>query len=406
MVGNKKLIDLINQEEKELVKLDYSPHSVRQYVFYCRQFLVYSGEHGREVYDEVLAASFLKERYNYPGESGSQPKSSCYAAKALCRLGELNKFGKFSEGKSFVPLPIPEKFLQSIKIYEDYCKKRNLIDYSIEINKRKLNCFFTHLTKSGIDRPHAITPTIISGYVATLDCYAKRTYGHIASVLRGYFKALYFAEYLPHNLAESIPGSRKPKEDNISAVWRSEDLEKILAAIDKGSSLGKRDFAVLMIARTYGIRAGDIRALQLNDFDWNNNIIRFVQSKTRKPVSLPLIKEVGEAVIDYLKYGRPKTGSSIVFVKHCAPYDGMNSIGYIFTKYQKLAGIICDEDWMHGINTLRHTLASDLLEKSVSIEVIAGILGHTTTASSQRYLHLDFKNLRRCSLEVDYVTSN
>ena len=217
---------------------------------------------------------------------------------------------------------------------------------------------------------------------------------------------MYFTGFLPQNLAGSVPGSSKPKSDNISAVWRSEDLEKLFSAIDRGSAAGKRDFAVLSVARAYGIRAGDIRRLQLADFDWNNSVIRFVQSKTNKPISLPLSKDVGEAVIDYLKYGRPKTDSSNVFVKHVAPYDELGSLGYIFTKYQKLAGIVCNEDWMHGIHTLRHTLASDLLEKSVSIEVIAGILGHTTAASSQRYLHLDFENLRKCSLEVDYVTSN
>jgi site-specific recombinase XerD len=287
-----------------------------------------------------------------------------------------------------------------VKIFEDYCIKRNLIEYSIEILKRKLNCFFIYLCENGVNSPKQITPIDISRYIATLNNYAKRTCEHHTSALRGYFRALFFAGYLPNNLAESVPRINKPRSENLSMVWRNEDLEKIFAAIDRGSAVGKRDYAILTIAKTYGIRAGDIRALKLENFDWNNSTIQFVQSKTGKSLSLPLSEKVGSAVVDYLKYGRPKTDSRNIFVKHVAPYDGISSIGYIFKKYLTLASIVFDDKLMHGVHTLRHTLASDLLEKSVPIEVIAGILGHTTAASSKRYLHLDFDNLRKCALEV------
>jgi len=150
----------------------------------------------------------------------------------------------------------------------------------------------------------------------------------------------------------------------------------------------------------------NIKNLKLTDLYWDKNIIEFTQLKTTQKITLPLLPEIGWAIIDYLKSGRPTTDCPYVFVIHKAPYSQVQKVGNIVARYQRESGIKVKSGNQHGIHSLRHTLASRLLEQHVDLELISGILGHVDVNSAKVYLHTDIDGLRQCALslekEVDY----
>ncbi len=162
------------------------------------------------------------------------------------------------------------------------------------------------------------------------------------------------------------------------------------------------DYAIILLACRLGLRCTDIKNLTMDNFHWEDKKLVFVQSKSRATLSLPLTPEVGWAVIDYLKYGRPNVQSHRVFVRHIAPFlpfsEG-NHLKQIITKYIRRAHLPTLKK-KTGMHSLRHTLASMLLENDTPLPTISDILGHIDTESIAVYLKVDIKKLKECSLDL------
>ncbi|MBU3198540.1 hypothetical protein LL037_18925 [Clostridium estertheticum] len=132
------------------------------------------------------------------------------------------------------------------------------------------------------------------------------------------------------------------KQTRIQSVWAVSDLEKLIAAIDKGSPMGKRDYAIILLACRLGVSVSDIKKLMFVNFHWENNELVFIQSKTRNILSLPITQDVGWAVIEYLKCGRHKVESSYVFIRYLAlflPFSEDDHLSQMITKYMRLEHI-------------------------------------------------------------------
>ena len=161
-----------------------------------------------------------------------------------------------------------------------------------------------------------------------------------------------------------------------------------------------------LLACRLGLRAGDIRTLKLDHLHWEDSRIEFTQSKTTTPLSLPLTEEVGEALIDYLRSGRPKTADREVFLKLSPPFGpfGRNNNLYgVVTYWRRLAGITFRSPRKRGIHSLRHTLATRLLEQGTPFPTIADILGHTSLESTRIYAKADVEALRSVALDPEEV---
>jgi integrase len=155
-----------------------------------------------------------------------------------------------------------------------------------------------------------------------------------------------------------------------------------------------------------GLRAGDIRTLKLDQLHWEVSTIELTQSKTGMPLILPLTSEVGEALIDYLKSGRPQTEHREVFVKVNPPFDPFmanSNLHHIVTYWRRLAGIRFRTPQKRGIHSLRHTLATRLLQKGTPFTTIAEILGHTSLESTRIYAKADVEALRSVALDPEEV---
>jgi integrase len=190
-------------------------------------------------------------------------------------------------------------------------------------------------------------------------------------------------------------------------VWDHELILKLLGAIDRSSAKGKRDYAILLLACRLGLRAGDIRTLKLDHLHWEDSRIEITQSKTTTSLSLPLTEEVGEALIDYLRSGRPKTADREVFLKLNPPFDPFreaNNLYHIVTYWRRLAGITFRSPQKRGIHSLRHSLATRLLEQGTPFPTIADSLGHTSLESTRIYAKADVEALRSVALDTEEVS--
>jgi integrase len=128
--------------------------------------------------------------------------------------------------------------------------------------------------------------------------------------------------------------------------------------------------------------------------------------KTNRPLTLPLPDDVGNAVIEYLKHGRPPVESSYVFVKHVPPFDSLKTVFLILDKHIRRAGIDMRPGSHKGSHALRHSLASRLLDNDVPVETIAAILGHQDPNVTYGYLKVGFKALADCALDPEEVMGN
>ena len=140
-------------------------------------------------------------------------------------------------------------------------------------------------------------------------------------------------------------------------------MEALLAAVDRGSPKGKRDYAILLLACRLGLRVSDIVGLRLEHLHWREDRIEMAQAKTGAPLVLPLNEEVGEALIDYLQHGRPVTHHREVFLRLKAPvepFSRYDNLHQILTFYRQRAGIALPAQARKGLHSLRHTVATPL----------------------------------------------
>jgi integrase len=190
----------------------------------------------------------------------------------------------------------------------------------------------------------------------------------------------------------------------LPTVWTSEEIQKILNAVDRGNPTGKRNYAMILLVARLGLRIGDVKNLRLSDIDWQKNCIRVLQSKTEIPLTLPLLNDVGWAVIDYLKDGRPITEADNVFVRHNPPFISFASTSSLHGMISGIiskAGIPAGKKPRIGMHSLRHSLASGLLQNNVEVNVISEILGHSSPESVRHYVRVDLPALRKCALNVE-----
>jgi integrase len=199
---------------------------------------------------------------------------------------------------------------------------------------------------------------------------------------------------------------RNVRRRGIPSIWSKEEAKRIIDAVNTAGPTGKRDMAILLMISRLGMRQSDVVNLRFDNINWSACTLTFIQVKTNRPLTLPLPDDVGSAVIEYLKHGRPPVESSYVFVKHVPPFDPLKSVFLILDKHITHAGIVRRPGKQKGSHVLRHSLASRLLDNDVPVETIAAILGHADTNQTYDYLKVGFKALAECAIDPEEVMGN
>jgi integrase len=244
----------------------------------------------------------------------------------------------------------------------------------------------------------------IDAFVATLAGYQAKTVEHKLCAVRSFLR---FAEndgLVDGAVLAVLPAAKSTRRARIPSVWDPAEVTKILEAVDRANPSGKRDYAIILMITRLGLRGIDVKRLRFGDLDWPGNRLSVVQAKTGRRVQLPLLKDVGWALIDYIRSGRPRCDCPEVFIRHTAPlgpFSNQDHLHQILVKHARAAHVALGEKRRHGMHSLRHTLATRLLEGGTPIEQIADILGHQSVTATGVYLKSSLSLLAKCALDPD-----
>jgi site-specific recombinase XerD len=217
--------------------------------------------------------------------------------------------------------------------------------------------------------------------------------------LRGFLRYVHFKGLLEQDLSGTLISPRRYAFESIPPALRTEHVDAVLKAAAKDrTSKGLRDYAILLLLSTYGLRAGEVTALRLDDIDWRKDRLRIRHSKTGCESLLPLLAPVGEAILTYLRRGRPATKQREVFLRTRAPFHCLRAIYHMVEHRLQKAGVTLTRK--HGPHAFRHARAVGLLDAGVTMKTIGDVLGHRSTDATAVYLKLATSELRAIGLEI------
>jgi site-specific recombinase XerD len=240
-------------------------------------------------------------------------------------------------------------------------------------------------------------------YIASRSVTMRRpSIALLVSDVRGIVRHLHRTDQVPVDLAKALRGPPLYALEGIPSTIEPEAVQRALAALKKDrTALGRRDYAIWMLFVTYGLRSGEVRKLRLSDIDWRHERLRIRHSKTGAHSDLPLLREVANALLSYLRHGRPATAERTVFLRGQAPYKGLSDSSSVYGVIsRRLSDVGVVLPGKRGPHVLRHTRAVSLLRGGATLKVIGDVLGHRSERSTAPYLKLATEDLRSVALAI------
>jgi len=411
MMQKKPLAELLNELEQEMLRLGYTEGSMKFYRRRWQMLLQFTQERGEIYFSEPLGMDFVEKHFHILEKDFERTLSQAETQelRIIRMIGDFQLYHtvlrRYYKHREILTKPY---FVEVSHRFQKSCSEKGYSPVTIDHYVKQSARFMDYLDSQRISSCGDIHLRLINDYIKTLAGYSYKTVEQNICSLRVFFKFLFDSGEIQIDFSTQTPMVQARKQTRIPSVWTKDELKKLIEAIDRGSPKGKRDYAIILLVCCLGIRCADIKHLRLDHFHWAEKQLVFAQSKTKEPLSLPLTAEVGWAVIDYLKYGRPKIDTPYLFVKHIAPFGPFSEADHL---HQLIKG------YMHrahlptlkkrrGMHSLRHTLASVLLENDTPLGVISDILGHADTDSTAVYLKVDLQKLKECSLDFAEVVSH
>jgi len=398
--------ELIERLEKELIRMGYAEATLNYYRVNWKRIVAHFEKIGEDYFTESTAMDYVDSKCDFfkKEQADELTQSNIYLFRIVRMMGDFQQHGtvlrRYSRSLSRVNDPLNREMIEKFGVY---CKNS---EYSVSTCKsyvRTAENFLCFIEAHDITLS-TLEAVDLTAFVKTLLGYSYKMVEFVLCGTRAFLRFAHSENAVSADLSDSLPNIQTRKQTRIPSVWEKADLIKLLKAIDRGNPSGKRDYAMILLAARNGMRSIDVKHLRFSNFNWSENYFEFTQSKTGHLVRLPLLKDVGWAIIEYIKTGRPDSDSPYVFLRHLAPiapFSDEDHLHQIIVKYMKLAKLPISDKKKVGMHSLRHTLATTLMENEASIEDIAGILGQQSTESTPIYLKSSLKLLRECSLNPD-----
>jgi len=271
---------------------------------------------------------------------------------------------------------------------------------TIQNYRQILYNFLNYLTLRGRNEIDDILEDDIVGFTSSVSKNLVNT----VSALRVMFQYWVSENLTDKDWCEFFESFKMQRRERIPSFYEPEEVMRIERSVSRSSAVGKRNYAMLLLASRLGLRASDIAGLEFGNIDWKSNMITLTMKKTGKPIELPLLAEVGNAIIDYLRNARPHSKSDRVFLSCRAPYREVErsivcgAIGRLIMD----AGVDVSLRH-HGPHSMRHSLASSMLKGDTTIPVISEALGHKSSDTTMVYLGIDIKSMLEVALPVPPV---
>jgi integrase/recombinase XerD len=301
----------------------------------------------------------------------------------------------------------PARFRPLRDDYLASCRRRGNAEATVVAKDRGASRLLAYLVEVGVDDLAALGVRDVSGFLLRQRGLRRKTIAAMRSCLADFLGVLAAAGRAPAGLADRLPPHRYVRHESDPHLWTAEEIRQMLAGIDRQSAIGKRDYAMILTTARLGLRISDLRGLELGELDWRAKQITIVQHKTCRPLRLPLLDDVGWAIIDYIRNGRPETACPKVFIKHRHPFDAFgcaSSVATRLSRHAARAGIEFPPGQVCGMHSLRGALAVAMIGDGTPIPVVSAVLGHASSDTTQAYyLRFDVERLRRCALDVEDV---
>lgn len=403
---------------RELERLGYASGTIKSYQRLYQKLLRYADErqihdHSTDVCHQWLRESLGIDPTLVVKGNEQEYKRNSYLPIRVCQcLTEWQLHGCLPLKKrgKLAALELPRQFKEAYDSYVTHCDEAGYSRSGTYTRLNRIKRMLLFFDQHGVSSLQSITAVRISEFFCSQIELDSRTVATMLTASRVFFRHLYRKGLLREDLSEKLPVVKANRKFRLPRIWKQEDVLSVLNSIDLGSPVGKRDYAIMMLVTRYGLRSADVKSLKLSDLHWNENVIEFEQSKTRQLLKLPLLRDVGWAIINYLQNGRPHSESPEVFLTCTVPIRpfGENScaLNAILTKRVRQAGVKISREAPKGMHSLRHTLASKMLANDVELPVISSVLGHVTSEATSVYLHTDIDRLRECALDPEEVLFN
>jgi site-specific recombinase XerD len=398
--AHKQRVDLV---ANHLLKLKYRPAVIQQYLHEWVRFSRHLEQRALALPSGVHAPEI--QRYlqvRFPAGSPSRRRGIRAALRIFL---DMDDHGRFPRRAPAPHEPTNGLFQQAVPAYLEFLRRhRGLSVRTARKRAAQLARFTAYLEHAGVSTWNGVQPAALRAFLLTqLTRQKPATRLSYATTLRSFHRWAYVEGLLTRDLSAAAATVRQYRLAGIPDLLTDDEVNALLQAVDRSTPLGKRDYAVLLLAARYGMRPGDIRQLSLDHINWRSGQIALPQAKTGRPLVLPLLAEVADALIAYLRDGRPQTEVRNVFVRHLAPYEPFgpnNNLAEIFRGALRRAGL----DQRHGrkgIYLFRHSLASRLLRAGTSLKTIGDVLGHVHLGSTLLYTKIDLNNLQTVAQSLE-----
>ena len=330
MLNQIKVHELCEQFEKALIERNYGQDAMYRYRKCMREFKDFTGD---VVFTPTQSATFLiKVLGTGFSRKGHNSKLHMYHIRTVRSLEDYYLFGTFlKRHDEMVPMTWLEPFRKPLANYFPAFENRGVSVGSQRRIGMVIKDLILYLYRNNVYSFDEITNNHVTGFIASQVGFHPLTMATKVSCLRGLFRFLFLEGYISTPLAEALPRVQSAFRTAIPTVWKPDELQRVKDSIDLGNPTGKRDYAIVMLVASTGLRAGDIINLKLSDINWEKKEISVVQNKTTKPLVLPLMDSTGWAMIDYIKYARPDSDFDNVFLRHLSPFEPFQSASAFYT---------------------------------------------------------------------------
>jgi integrase/recombinase XerD len=363
------------------------------------QYTGFSESIGFAYCDEVFGDHILSENIC---------KKSKIGLRAVRMLISYQKDGDFEFRTPRVERNFNGEVGKTMELYLSYVRNTlHLSNETVRNKKQYLYEFHAFLNERALSLDE-LNVDILEEFFASMR-YSLASRHNGGSTLRIFFQYAYDNRLTKKDSSIFVLADNYKKHCKIPTTYEESEINSMIASVERSSAIGKRDYLILLLAAEYGWRTKDIVRFRFDQIDWDKNIIHFNQSKTDTPVEYPLLSSIGNAIIDYLRHSRPKTDATEVIVAADTAKKGKPlsppTIHSIVSKYMGKANVKSWRAKKHGAHSLRHSLATNMLKKNVSMPIISTILGHQNTETTNIYLALDTEKLRQCPLPAPELHS-
>jgi len=379
----------------------YASRTIIRRVQLLRSFGEFAAGRGAQTWEELPShvEAFGKPYFQRRQKQAPEERPSRHRRKEIQPIEQMLKLilPDFRRATARTESPLP--FRKQVPSFFEYLRsERGLSDATIVHYRAFLSRFERHLSSIEVRDLRRLRPKMLHDFIEQASgSFSRSSLAGLCDTLRVFLRYLHREQLTKKDLSQAVERPRIYQFADLPRAIDWEDTLRLLRQVDRRSVVGRRDYAILLLLVTYGLRACEVAALTLDDIKWRSRILRVPLRKGGHSAQYRLCDSAGEALSAYIENDRPATDSRRVFFSSHAPYRPLErySVSFRTKHWLKKAGI---EVPRPGAHTLRHTVAQHLLDNNFSLQEIGDYIGHRSPLSTQVYAKVDISRLREVAL--------